>query len=440
MRPLPEPSAREAAGGAAPKEPAIADLTLARRIEEWLQNLPCPQDERALRRQLFRQAAAAGLPDSREESWRYADLKGLALADFFPSLASAGEAGEGQADPWPALRFHEGCLAGSAFSSEDEGLMAWSLAQGCPADLSGQPAQADDSIWQLARAFATHGSRITVAAGRNWRLELASTAETGPVHGLHHLTVAQDGDLTLLIRTKGGAAAGSERLQLHLEAGARARILLLQDTAAGAHHFLRLDAEIGAGAELLLVQAMTGPGYARAEHHWRLAGPEGCGQLALLALPYRRGHADVLTRFRHHDCRTRSHQTVRMLAARRDQAAYQGLVHVAQGADGTDSRQDAKGLLLARGGEIDLKPELEIFADDVACAHGATVGQLDPAALFYLMARGIPEAEARRMLIAAFTDAVLQAWPQEDLFSGRMEETVLPALAALSMADGGEAE
>ena len=88
---------------------------------------------------------------------------------------------------------------------------------------------------------------------------------------------------------------------------------------------------------------------------------------------------------------------------------YQGKVTVAHGANGADSRQTAKGLLLGNRAEIDLKPELEILADDVKCAHGAAVGDLDPESLFYLRSRGIPEAEARALLMRAFVgDAVEQ--------------------------------
>ncbi len=440
MRPLPErtPAAGKADGASAGAG-AVADLAFARRVEDWLDGLACTEDEQALRRQLFHQAVAAGLPDARTEAWRYADLKGLSIAAFFPTLAAVSEEGGEDAAPWPRLCFRNGhCGAGGQAEGADMG--AWSFDHGCPPDLPGPDLLAsDDSVWQLARVFATHGARVNVARGQERRLELTTTAYARPVHGLHDITIARDATLTLLIRIRGGVTAASERLLLRLEDGARARILLLQDTTAGGHHFLRVDAEIGAGAALVLMQAVAGTGHARAEHHWHFIGSASRGELALLGLPHGGGCADVLTRFRHADQDTQSRQTVRMLAAYRDRAAYQGLVHVAHGADGTDSRQDAKGLLLARGGEIDLKPELEIFADDVACAHGATVGQLDPLALFYLTARGIPEAEARRMLIAAFADGVMDVWPGEDAFSPALGEMVVPALAALSTMDEGEA-
>ncbi len=442
MRPLPETiPATQTGDSASADRAAVADLAFARRVEDWLEGLSCPPAERTIRRQLFRQASAAGLPDARTEAWRYADLKGLGLADFFPSLAGASEQeDEEDATPWPRLRFRDGCRCDRGWSEDDDAIGAWALDRGCLSVPPGPDASAsEDGIWRLARAFATHGARVNMAPGRNRRLELISTARAGAAHGLHDLRVAQDADLTLLIRVQGAAPVASERILLTLEDGARARILLLQEAGAGARHFLRVDAEIGAQAELVLVQAVAGAGYARAEHHWRFAGVAGRGELAVLGLPHAAGETDVLTRFRHADRSTQSRQRVRMLAARQDRAVYQGLVHVGHGADGTDSRQDAKGLLLAPGGEIDLKPELEIFADDVACAHGATVGQLDPLALFYLTARGIPETQARRMLIVAFADAVIRRWPGEDAFRHAMEETVAPALAALSAMDEGEA-
>jgi len=101
---------------------------------------------------------------------------------------------------------------------------------------------------------------------------------------------------------------------------------------------------------------------------------------------------------------TGSAQLFKHVVAGKSRAVYQGRITVAEGADGTDSRQTAKALLLDTRAEADLKPELIIFADDVKCAHGAAVGDLDADSLFYLRARGIPEAEARAMLMRAFLE------------------------------------
>jgi Fe-S cluster assembly protein SufD len=111
----------------------------------------------------------------------------------------------------------------------------------------------------------------------------------------------------------------------------------------------------------------------------------------------------------HASGKTQSTQLFKYVAGGQGRGVYQGKVTVAQGANGSDSRQTAKGLLLGNRAEIDLKPELEILADDVQCAHGAAVGDLDAESLFYLRSRGIPEAEARALLMRAFIgDAVEQ--------------------------------
>jgi Fe-S cluster assembly protein SufD len=114
--------------------------------------------------------------------------------------------------------------------------------------------------------------------------------------------------------------------------------------------------------------------------------------------------ADVTTRLDHMVGDTESAQLFKHVVGGKSRAVYQGRITVQQGADGTDSRQSAKALLLDERAEADLKPELIIFADDVKCAHGAAVGDIDADSLFYLRSRGIPEAEARAMLMRAFLE------------------------------------
>ncbi|MES2254844.1 MAG: Fe-S cluster assembly protein SufD [Pseudomonadota bacterium] len=126
-------------------------------------------------------------------------------------------------------------------------------------------------------------------------------------------------------------------------------------------------------------------------------------------------HADVTTKVTHAVGRTQSTQLFKKVAAGKAQAVYQGKVIVAHGANGSDSHQTAKALLLDGRAEADLKPELEIFADDVKCAHGAAVGDLDADSLFYLRARGIPEKDARHLLIHAFLEDALTDIANADL-------------------------
>ena len=122
---------------------------------------------------------------------------------------------------------------------------------------------------------------------------------------------------------------------------------------------------------------------------------------------------DVVSEITHRGGNAKSRQTLKAIAGGKGRTAFQGRIVVAENAIKTDARQECHNLLLDHAGEANVKPELLIFADDVACSHGATVGEVDAQALFYLTQRGIPENEARGMLVRAFLSDVLDAIPHE---------------------------
>lgn len=111
---------------------------------------------------------------------------------------------------------------------------------------------------------------------------------------------------------------------------------------------------------------------------------------------------EVITTVRHVEPNATSRQTVRSVLAGKATGSYLGKVAVSRGANGTDSEQSVKAMLLTRGATANAKPELEIYADDVKCAHGATVGELDREQLFYAAARGLDPASARALLLEGF--------------------------------------
>jgi len=126
-------------------------------------------------------------------------------------------------------------------------------------------------------------------------------------------------------------------------------------------------------------------------------------------------HSDITSEIRHLVPHTSSNQVVKGVLAGESRGVFQGRIHVARDAQGTDGRQLHKALLLNRGPEVDSKPELEIYADDVQCAHGAAIGEMDHDHLFYLMSRGIDEATARAMLVEGFLDDVIFEIGDEDV-------------------------
>jgi Fe-S cluster assembly protein SufD len=153
--------------------------------------------------------------------------------------------------------------------------------------------------------------------------------------------------------------------------------------------------------------AQLGAGLARLDLNARLAAPQAAAEFTGLFLADGSRHLDTHVRVDHLAVGTRSLQDYRGIAAGRGRAVFNGKAIVHEGAQQSQARQTNRNLLLTPGAEIDTKPELEIYADDVQCSHGATTGQLDAAALFYLRSRGLTETEARSALTRAFAGAVL---------------------------------
>jgi len=163
------------------------------------------------------------------------------------------------------------------------------------------------------------------------------------------------------------------RVQLALGEGARARIFALN--SAPVYGRIELEVSLEAGAEFDLYGANIGAGLSTNE---------------------------IVTNVKHVGAGGRSRQTIRSVLNGKATGSYLGKVEVARGAQQTDAEQSVKAMLLDRGATANCKPELEIFADDVKCAHGATVGELDPVQLFYAESRGLDPASARALLLEGF--------------------------------------
>jgi Fe-S cluster assembly protein SufD len=193
----------------------------------------------------------------------------------------------------------------------------------------------------------------------------------------------------------------------------------LQNESLAAFHLSTLYAEVAERGTYDSFALNLGARIARTEVHARLAGTKSITHLNGAQLLGGDQHADFTTVVRHDAPSTTSRQTVKNVLAGRSQGVFQGRIEVARVAQKTDGYQMNQALLLSPEAEIDTKPELEIFADDVKCSHGATVGELDAEQLFYLRSRGIPDVEARSMLVRAFLadslDAVTNEAVREEL-------------------------
>ena len=146
----------------------------------------------------------------------------------------------------------------------------------------------------------------------------------------------------------------------------------------------------------------SGGNISRSETHLNLDGENASCYLSSIYLGCKDQHMDVTTRLYHNVANCKSEQIIRGVLDDRARGVFQGKIRVAPNAQNTDGQQMTRALLLSRETEADTKPELEIFADDVVCSHGATIGEIDEHQLFYLVSRGIPFMKARSMLIRAF--------------------------------------
>jgi Fe-S cluster assembly protein SufD len=178
--------------------------------------------------------------------------------------------------------------------------------------------------------------------------------------------------------------------------------LRLQDEAAAAFHLSTLYADVAARGTYDSFALNLGGRLVRTEVHARLAGERATAHLNAAQLLGGRQHSDFTTVVRHDAPATLSRQTVKNVLTARSRGVFQGKIEVARAAQKTDGYQMNQALLLSPDAEVDSKPQLEIYADDVKCSHGATVGELDAEQLFYLRSRGIAEAEARSILVRAF--------------------------------------
>ena len=201
---------------------------------------------------------------------------------------------------------------------------------------------------------------------------------------------------------------------VHVAAGAAATRMIVQDAAPGSATIRHFDVVVEAGASLAMHVINSGGAYGRvaldvALHqgaHFELGGIIVAAGNQVL---------EVVTTVRHLGPGAVSRQVIRCVAGGTATATYLGKVAVARAGQQTDAAQSFKALLLDKGATANAKPELEIFADDVKCAHGATVGELDRNALFYMQSRGVPPAAARALLTWAFLSDALVGISDEDV-------------------------
>lgn len=227
-------------------------------------------------------------------------------------------------------------------------------------------------------------------------------------HQRHRLHLKRGAEATLVLDVSGASLFQTVFSDITLDDGARLHVLRIADPGTDAHRLTRTHITLGRDAQLDMVCVDLGGRLVRHDLTIDLAAPGAEARLHGLYAPIGQSHVDNHTRIEHRAPHCSSREYFRGIARDKARAIFNGMIRVHQGAQKTDSEQRVANLILSKGAEINAKPELEIYADDVKCAHGATFGQLDENALFYLRSRGLPREAARALLIWTFANEILQ--------------------------------
>jgi Fe-S cluster assembly protein SufD len=377
----------------------------------------------SLRQDAMAQFQADGFPTLRTEAWKYTNLERLTREVFVPPTEPVRIAAE-LISPFRIdghlLVFVDGhFLSGlSELALLPEGTALLSLGRAiefAPEIIEARISHRGSALAALNLALAREGAVLVVPNGialdKPIHLVHVSTGRERAAHHLRHVLVLGENATATVVETYIGAGAGTcwtnSVTEAHLAQGARLSHCKWVEEAEAALHIGRLAIKLVRDAGVDAFVGTAGGGTIRNEVVAELTGEGGEARIDGISLGRDRTHIDDWTEVVHAAPRTTSGQTFKSVLDGRSHAAFQGRVVVKEGAQKIDAHQLNKNLLLSRGARADSKPELEILADDVKCSHGATVGDLDKNAMFYLRARGIPEAEARALLVEAFVTELL---------------------------------
>jgi len=378
--------------------------------------------ERSARAAAFDAFRQFGLPDDSIERWHYTNLAALPAQPVrLPGAADA------DAQPWRLADCDEHVFINgrrvAGANTIDESLPLPDTHAG----LAG-----------LHRAFAQPGlqlviARNTAAAQPIHLLTVSSAQQAGEmVHLAHRVKLERGAQATLIVQNVGLPGAerfATQSLAIELEDGAQLTLVRVQDESRSTTQWLHCATTVGRDARFALVNIDLGGKLIRNDWRVTLAAPGSYTELAGLFASDQKVHLDNQYETDHATTHGTSRQFFRGLGFGPSKSVLNGRVVMQRGAQKSDSEQSIASLMLAKGAEIDAKPELEIYADDVKAAHGVSCGQLDLASVFYLRARGVPEATARALLTYSFANDVIEKIPHAELRK-RVAQRITAALGA----------
>jgi Fe-S cluster assembly protein SufD len=385
----------------------------------------------AVREQALQLLVRDGLPGPRSEAWKYSSLRALDQRRFEPSDAAASPRIEDGLLELPGVDGPRLVFVNGSFRADLSrlpsipGLQLHTLARELQSDPDGLRgfldrtyADAADVFARLNTVLAADGPVIRVGPGVAVEplVHLVMVGASASADLAWHLRgivdVGEGASLRLVehhVGEAGHAHFGNSFNQIALRAGARLDMVQVQNTPESTSLVRRTEASLESDAHFELRSIEAGARWMRHDLAIEMRGDRSRFVSRGVFALHGRQHADSRLDVRHMARDTSCEIVWRGVADQRARGVFHGAIVVAAGADGSDAQLSNKNLLLSDQAEIDTQPVLEIHADEVKAAHGATVGQLDEHALFYLRSRGLSGAEARTLLTLAFCRAAFDS-------------------------------
>lgn len=388
----------------------------------------------AARSNALHRVRVQGVPSAKQEAWRYTGLKRLTEQSFAPctETLSAIEKSDLERVQVPGLDSHRAVLVNGHFMphlSDLGGLPAGVRTGGLRTILESDPDFLGERLFRVAGEGAHVFSALNSAGlDDGFVLLLEQGANVDRPIELVHLSVGTDKPWVvqprhLVVVQEGARATFVERyaslgeplyctnsvLELALERDAVLDHYRVQTESRNAFHLTGLYLNQAQGSQYRGLNVGLGGAWSRTDLVVRFSGPHARCDLQGLYLAGDTQLVDYHLDVDHRSPHCVSRESFKGILHGKGRAVFDGRIHVAPGARKTDAQLSNRNLLLSRSAEVDTKPQLEIFADDVKCSHGTTVGQLEPEALFYLRSRGISEPAARRMLCLGFAGEIIDA-------------------------------
>jgi Fe-S cluster assembly protein SufD len=401
-----------------PRIHTVGEKALMAAIESARPMLPGNAAIGAKRDTALAMLRADGLPSRKIEEWHYTDLRTLLRG--LPEAGKIEGANPLVKDASVAATDDEGVVHLLQLDGVSIASIAPAFASGAVADLMRIDSHSD-AVGVVSTALASTGFEIHVHDGveTSAPIQMDFAVQAG-LHAVNKVIIGAKAKATIIERTHGG---GLSSIITDLTVGDNADVtfVILQEVADDATHMARLTINIGSNAKVMLVVINTGAGFARREINVTLNGEHTDFRIRGMNLLSGKRFNDVTMVVRHIVEHTSSTEFFRNVVTGEGRGVFQGQIRVAAEAQKTDAKMACNTLLLSDEGEFLAKPELEIFADDVACGHGATVTEINKDHLFYLMARGVPADEARAMLVRAFVSELVDEIEDEALHDALLE-------------------